>query len=230
MRVLSTLLAVVISFSGYAQDFFTQVDDLLKKRVTDGLVDYRYIKENPKKLDGLLKLVATAPNSKGETEKAFLINAYNLFVIKGIVDHYPAQGPLAIDGFFDKQSFNLRGNKITLNGLEKETLAKQFPDARLHFALVCAAIGCPKLGGFAYFPKLLDAQLEKQTRNSINDPDFIKVKGNQVQLSQIFEWYDADFGGKEKLISYVQKYYLPKVKLSPEYSFYEYDWNLNEQK
>lgn len=230
MRALSTLLIVMVSLSGYAQDFFTQADDLLKKRVTNGLVDYNYIKQNPKQLDGVLNLIATAPNYKGETEKAFLINAYNLFVIKGIVDHYPAVGPLAIDGFFDKQSFNMRGNKITLNDLEKGTLMKQFPDARLHFALVCAAIGCPKLAEAAYTPKGLELQLEQQTRSSINDPNFIKVKGNQVQLSQIFEWYAADFGGKEKLVSYIQKYYLPKVKLSPKYSFYEYNWNLNEQK
>jgi hypothetical protein len=151
-------------------------------------------------------------------------------VIKGVVDNYPVEGPLKIDGFFDKNTFSLRGEKTTLNKLEKETLAKQFPDARLHFALVCAAIGCPKLASFAYTPTDLESQLEQQTRNVINDRDFIKVNSPELSISQIFDWYAVDFGGKEKIVPFIQKYHFLKVKFSPKYSFYEYDWTLNAQK
>lgn len=132
--------------------------------------------------------------------------------------------------FFDKQTFNLRGKKITLNDLEKETLAKQFPDNRLHFVLVCAAIGCPKLASFAYTAAELETQLEQQTRAVVNDRDFIHVNGPKLEVSKIFEWYADDFGGKEKVVAYIQKYHLLKVKFSPKYSFYEYNWNLNELK
>jgi hypothetical protein len=228
MRLAITFSLLLFSLSVFSQNFFSDMEDFLIKRTSNGLVDYNSIKADPSQLNALLKQVANASAFKGDEEKAFLINAYNLFVIKGIVANYPVEGPLKIDGFFDKQTFNLRGKKVTLNDLEKETLAKQFPDARLHFVLVCAAVGCPKLASFAYNGKELESQLESQTRKVINDPTFIRLNGPQAQVSQIFDWYAADFGGKDQVIPFIQKYLLKKVKLSPKYSFYEYDWSLNK--
>jgi len=213
-------------FSIQAQDF----NSFLSKNVKEGMVNYSAIKKNSADLNALLKEIANAPANKGDDEKAFLINTYNLFVIKGIVDHYPVEGPLKIDGFFDKQTFNLRGKQVTLNQLEKEVLMKQFPDARLHFVLVCAAKGCPKLASFAYTGSELESQLEKQIRAVINDSEFIRLSGPTAQVSQIFDWYVADFGGKDQVIPFIQKHLLKKVKLNPKYSFYEYDWRLNELK
>jgi len=231
MKNLFLLIAILsISVSLSAQDFFGDANTFFHTYVKKGLVDYRQIKRNPAELNGLLEFISTAPEYQGEQEKAFLINAYNLFVISGIVNQYPIEGPLAIAGFFDKRWFILRGAKTTLNDLEKGALGKRFPDSRLHFALVCAAIGCPKLASFAYQPKALEGQLEERTRFAINDPSFVKRSENGLQLSQIFDWYATDFGGKEKLVDYVQNYYIPKIKLGPKYSFYEYDWNLNEIK
>ncbi|MFM1876643.1 MAG: hypothetical protein RL266_2380 [Bacteroidota bacterium] len=209
-----------------AQDF----DSFIRKNVKDGAVDYSGIKENLSELNALIIQLNRAPLYKGDEEKAFLINVYNVLVIKGIVNRYPTEGPLKIDGFFDKQTFNLRGKQVTLNQLEKEILMKQFPDARLHFVLVCAAKGCPALASFAYNGKELEAQLESQTRTVINDPDFIRLSGPDAAVSQIFDWYATDFGGKEQVIPFIRKYLLKKIKLNPKYSFYEYDWSLNELK
>lgn len=217
---------LLFSFSIQAQDF----NAFFGMSVKDGLVNYASIKKNPAELNALLKEIANSSAKSGDEEKAYLINAYNLFVIKGIVDHYPIEGPLKIDGFFDKQTFSLREKQVTLNQLEKEILMKQFPDPRLHFVLVCAAKGCPKLASFAYNGKELEAQLESQTRAVINDPEFIHLSGPNAQVSQIFDWYAADFGGKDEVIPFIQKYLLKKVKLNPKYSFYEYDWSLNELK
>lgn len=226
MKTFLSFFLSVLSLAGQAQDF----DSFFRKNVKNGEVDYSGIKENLSELNALIIQLNRAPLYKGDDEKAFLINVYNVFVIKGIVNHYPTEGPLKIDGFFDKQTFNLRGKQVTLNQLEKEILMKQFPDARLHFVLVCAAKGCPKLASFAYNGKELEEQLESQTRAVINDPDFIRLNGSDAQVSQIFDWYAADFGGKEQVIPFIQKYLLKKVKLNPNYSFYEYDWSLNELK
>ena len=230
MNAITTLLIVMLSLNGFAQNLEAQIDAFLKSNVKDGLVDYQGIKKNSAELNAIIKALANAKKLEGSAEKAFLINAYNIFVIKGIVDHYPVEGPLKIDGFFDTETFNLRGKQITLNELEKGLLYKQFPDARLHFAVVCAAVGCPKLAPFAYSGDKLDSQLEEQTRNVINDPTFIRLNGPSAQVSQIFDWYVKDFGGKENVIPFIQKYLLKKVKLSPNYSFYDYDWSLNELK
>ena len=226
---LSTLL-VIISLNGIGQSLTEQIDSFLKANVKDGLVNYKAVKENPAALNAILNQLNRAQLFKGDAEKAFLLNAYNVFVIKGIVDYYPVEGPLKIDGFFDTKTFKLRGQAVTLNGVEKKMLYPQFPDARLHFALVCAAIDCPKLASYAYVADSLDAQLEKQTRSVINDPTFIRLDGPHAKVSQIFDWYADDFGGKENVIPFTQKYLLKKVKLNPTYSFYEYDWSLNELK
>ncbi len=230
-RLITYLLLLMVVGSSTAQTFTIGVDDLLKKRTNGaGLVDYTYIKKNPAHLNSLLKEIANAPVLQGDDEKAFLINVYNVFVIKGIIDHYPVEGPLAIDGFFEKKRFNLRGTSVSLNQLEKEILAKQFPDPRLHFALVCAAKGCPKLASFSYNGKGLDEQLEAQTRSVINDPDFIRISGSQLTVSKIFEWYAEDFGGSSKIVPFIQKYHRTKVKFNPKFAYYEYDWSLNELK
>ena len=230
MKTVAAFLLVLFSHSLGAQNVFEEVNTFLSKNVKDGLVDYAAIKKNPALLNALLKEIANAPAKKGDDEKAFLINTYNAFVIKGIVDHYPVEGPLKIDGFFDKQTFSFRGEQVTLNQLEKQILMKQFPDPRLHFVLVCAAKGCPKLASFAYSSKELESQIESQTRKVINDPTFIRLEGPNVQVSHIFDWYAADFGGKDQVIPFIQKYLLKKIKLNPKYTFYDYDWGLNELK
>lgn len=228
-NVLLSIL-ILLSVSSFAQNLTQQVDEFLKTHVRDGLVDYKAIKANPAKLNVLINGFNRAPMLKGDDEKAFLINAYNIFVIKGVIDNYPTKGPLGIDGFFDKATFGLRGKRVTLNQLEKEMLYKQFPDPRLHFVLVCAAVDCPELAAMAYDGTKLESQLARKTQSVINDLDFIRLNGQNAKVSQIFDWYADDFGGKDKVIPFIQQYLLKKVKLNPEYTFYEYDWSLNEQK
>ena len=230
MKLATTLLFFLFSLTTIPQNFNSDADAFLKATVKDGLVNYKDVKKKPGALNALLKHLANATQYKGETEKAFLINAYNVFVIKGVVDHYPVEGPLKIDGFFDKKTFNFRGKQVTLNDVEKGILYKQFPDERLHFALVCAAIGCPKLASYAYSADNLDAELDEQTKAVINDPTFIRLDGPNAKLSEIFDWYAADFGKKEEVVPFIQKHLLKKIKLNPKYSFYEYDWSLNELK
>lgn len=230
MKAFNVLFLIFLSLNVSAQNLTQQVDEFLKMHVRQGLVDYKAIKANPSQLNAIINQFNRSPLFKGDDEKAFLINAYNTFVIKGIVDSYPTEGPLKIDGFFDKKNYSLRGQKVSLNQLEKEMLYKQFPDPRLHFALVCAAVNCPELAAMAYDGAKLESQLGRKTSSAINDTNFIRLDGPQAQVSQIFKWYADDFGGKDRVIPFIQQYLLNKVKLSSEYTFYEYDWSLNEQK
>lgn len=69
--------------------------------------------------------------------------------------------------------------------------------------LVCGAIGCPPIINAAYKPETLENQLQQQTKKALNNPNFIKVEGKTVLVSEIFKWYKEDFvkKGKPKLIS-----------------------------
>jgi hypothetical protein len=113
--------------------------------------------------------------------------------------------------------------------LEKDLLLKEFNDARLHFVLVCGALGCPPITNFAYTPAKLEAQLSKQTKLALNDPAFLRVNGDKAELSKIFEWYASDFGGsKSAVLSFINKYRDEAVPTSAKVSYYTYDWTLNK--
>jgi hypothetical protein len=211
-------------------DFISDTDALLKRYVKQGRVDYVGLKAS-NDLDPLIQKVATVDLSvlKGNDKKAFLINAYNLLVIKQVLENYPLKSVLDVNGFFDGKKQNVGGRKLTLNQLEKELLLKEFNDARLHFVLVCGALGCPPIINFAYTPAKLEAQLSKQTKLALNDPAFLRVNGDKAELSKIFEWYASDFGGsKSAVLSFINKYRDEAVPTSAKVSYYTYDWTLNK--
>jgi hypothetical protein len=169
---------------------------------------------------------------QGNERKAYLINAYNLLVINEALEHYPLKSVLDVSGFFDGKKQQVGGRSLTLNQLEKDLLLKNFPDARLHFVLVCGALGCPPITSFAYQPATLESQLDQQTRKALNNASFIRVSegGQSVGLSQIFSWYANDFGGsKANVLSFINKYRkspipadakvsLLRIRLEPEYA------------
>lgn len=228
-----TIIALMLFSGTHAQNtsFFKAANSFFSTYVTDGQVDYAGLKKEPGQLNKLVGMIKSEPRTKGNEEKAFLINAYNILAIKMVVDNYPMEGPLKVDGFFDKEVFDVQGDRTSLNGIEKKQLYPNYPDPRLHLVLVCAAEGCPKLASFAYMPDGLDEQLDKQSKVVVNNKQFTRTddKTGQLHLSQIFEWYEKDFGGKKGVIEFVLKYYTGIVKDKEAYGHYEYDWSLNKR-
>ena len=136
-----------------------------------------------------------------------------------------------IKGFFDKTTRTVGGKEIVLNDIENKLLRAKFPkEPRFHFVLVCAGLGCPPIIAEAYTPEKLESQLQRQTEIAVNNPNFIKVKGNKLQLSQIFEWYKGDFTQDGNEIEYLNKYRKEAISAKAKISYYPYDWNLNETK
>nr|WP_299487577.1 DUF547 domain-containing protein [uncultured Allomuricauda sp.] len=236
-KTLTTIVLAIFMSQSWAQNtsgFFTKADAFFDTYVKNGRVAYNKIKANPDGLNELVDLAKTINISKSDanTYQAFWINGYNLSVIKGIVEHYPLKSPLDVSGFFDKTKYNIGGKEITLNDIENKLLRANFPEeARFHFVLVCAGLGCPPIIADAYLPDTLDAQLQQQTKLALNDPNFVRIKGKRVNLSQIFEWYKGDFtqGGKS-LVDYVNLYRKEKLDAKLKVGYYPYDWTLNEIK
>ncbi len=233
ITTLFTLLFVAVSYGQSVDTFVNKADTFFNTYIKNGRVDYKTIKNNPETLNELVTLAKDVRVSKSNVKdyQAFWINAYNITVIKGIVDKYPVKQPLHIKGFFDKNTHEIGGVKTTLNDLENKLLRKVFPqEARFHFVLVCAGLGCPPIIGEAYTPAKLEAQLQRQTTIALNNPRFIKVKGNKVQLSQIFEWYKGDFTQNGSEIDYINKFRKEAIPAKAKISYYPYDWTLNQVK
>ncbi|MBQ4820855.1 DUF547 domain-containing protein [Aquimarina sp. MMG016] len=231
--LLLMILSAQVTFSQDVEAFFTKADAFFKVNVSNGRVNYKAIKKDPSSLNLLIEMAAEINVSKSnpKTYQAFYINAYNLAVIKGIVDKYPTKSPLDIKGFFDKTTYNLGGKTTTLNDLENKILRKNFPgEARFHFVLVCAGLGCPPIITEAYKPSVLEKQLQRQTVKALNDPNFIKVKGKKVQISQIFEWYKEDFVQNGSEIDYINTFRKEPLPAKSKVSYYPYNWSLNQTK
>ena len=212
-------------------------------------VNYKLIKDDSKDLESFLSSLQSVTkadfNNFSENEKlAFLINAYNAFTIKLIVDHYPVKSIKDISGVFSSpwkiKFFKLLEESQNLDGIEHEMIRKWFNEPRIHFAVVCASIGCPALRNEAYVGGKLDQHLEDAAHQFLTDPNKNKFNlvQKQLELSSIFKWYGADF---IKKFGSVENFVGPRITnnkadqdnirgLKIPISYLEYDWSLNETK
>jgi len=86
-------------------------------------------------------------------------------------------------------------------------------DPRAHFALVCAAQGCPSLRPRAFVAESLDAQLDRAVRDALASPSHLQWNATVGQLSgsSIFEWYAADFGGPDQAFEFMRVHAPPEI-------------------
>ena len=226
--ILSSIFIILTTLSHSQNNFIQLADSFLKKHVKDGLVDYPLIKEEPLELFELLNKIALE-NIPQDHEKAYLINAYNILVIASVVDAYPINSPEDVPGFFENEIHIIASKRMSLNQIEKNLLFKIYDDPRLHFVLVCGALGCPPITNFAYKTDAIEAQLEAQTKVALNS-DFLRIDANKktVSVSEIFRWYGSDFGGSNKeVLAYINRYRTNKIENDYKITFYTYDWRLN---
>lgn len=212
--------------------FFETADSFFKAHVYDGKVDYKAIHSNPLQLNELMDMaeILLVLKKDKQTYQAFWINAYNLSVIKGIIDNYPTKSPLDIKGFFDKTKYKLAGKSVTLNDIENSILRAEFNDPRFHFVLVCGAVGCPPLINEAYVPNTLDSKLTNQTKSALNDDEFIMINTKEkiIRISEILKWYKEDFTMNDTSeIDFINAYRSVKVPSDYKLTYFKYNWNLN---
>lgn len=233
MKTTFLFLFVMVTSTSMAQrstDFFDVTNDFLSRHCSDGKVNYRAVQRDTT-LTHLINRLGKDPIPTGK-EKAYLINAYNLFVISKITEAYPVGSPMDDSGFFTDKTFLLNGSKTSLDHLENQVLRKDYTDPRLHFVLVCGAISCPQIEDFAYRPETLDAQMDAQAQKALNNSDFVYQKTNDksIYLSEIFSWYQEDFGKNPKeVVTYINGYRKEPFNTDFKVKYYPYNWTLNDQ-
>lgn len=218
--------------------------DALLQRFVDagGLVDYQGLSREQAALDGYLSGIAAAPFAElGRDEKlALLINAYNAFTLKLILDNYPVASIRDIPSKkqWDDKRWVIAGQTYSLNQIEHEQIRPKFIEPRIHFALVCAAVGCPTLRPEAYAGSRINEQLEEQTKAIHASERWFGFEPGDasVRLTQLYNWYGGDFSQVAgSPLEYAARY-SPALKQSlssgnvPKIDWIDYDWALNEQK
>jgi len=232
--------------SGMLRDF---VDE-------QGWVDYRGLKaRGGAPLQEILRALAERaplPADPGE-RMALYINAYNLFTLALIVEHYPVASIRKIPGMsgltgtgqWKKKLWTFNGEPVSLDEIEHGRL-RPMGDPRIHFALVCAARGCPPLARRAYTAENLDRLLDEQGRRFNRLPRGLRTglkdgwlgERPVLWLSSIYEWFEEDFlRVSSGLPAYVKPFasrpdrvFIETHRADLKVRFLDYDWALNEQR
>lgn len=216
-------------------------DKLLKKYVnTAGMVNYKGLQKDKSELDEYLKTLSDNSPQKNWSEndqKAFWINAYNAYTVSLIMQHYPVKSIKDIGGSiykintaWDIRFIKIGGETYDLNNIEHKMLRRKFEDPRIHFAIVCASMSCARLRNEAYTGEKLNAQLEDQGKDFLNDKAKNRISGDKAELSKYFSWYQSDFTKNGSLRDFINKYSQIKINENTKISYLDYNWSLNEQK
>lgn len=254
-RPIAACLALLVASGALAEDtarpagLHAAWDALLQKHVSRGAVDYAALKQDVSRLDAYLDTLGAARPSTftPDGQLAFWINAYNAFTVKLILNHYPVESIRRIDRPWKQKTWLAGGKMFSLDEIEHTILRGKFKDPRIHFAIVCASIGCPDLHNRALTAQSVQQDLADLTRRFLNSPKHLRIQEKKrlfgrkekiLHLSRIFEWFHADFtdGGKQTVVDFAAQYvdkptrdFLLSGGRDVKIRYLEYDWGLNRR-
>ena len=225
---------------------FQPWDELLKQYVNDrGLVDYRTWEQSPQKLTDWLQTVSQVnPELLDSNQQlALWLNLYNALTIARVLRKYPIDSILpkflgipnwlAFWWFFSRPVYTINSDSYSLSNIEHDILRPQFKEPRIHFALVCASMGCPLLRNEAYWSDRVLTQLDEDARRFINNPDkvYYNSKTQTLYCSKIFKWYKKDFLTLAKSVpEYIQNYLIDtSLNAATPVEYLDYSWKLNQR-
>lgn len=211
----ATAALMCLMVSTFAQEplSYSAYHAVLRRYVNDkGMVDYESLKLNREKLDQFVNSLGSYTREAfaqmtDREQIAFWINAYNGLTLRLIIDHYPITPGLfrrfvfpnnsirQIPGAWDGKTFTVMGESMTLDHIEHDILRVDYDEPRIHFALVCASMGCARLARTPYRGEYLDSLLDAQTRLFLDNPEKFRIDREKkiAYLSAYFDWYGEDF-------------------------------------
>jgi hypothetical protein len=180
-------------------------DTILDTDVRDGYVYYRALKMDRAKLDTYVAGLGSASitGAPRSAQIAFWLNAYNAFVLRTVIDHYPISGrskdypPRSIrqiPGAFERLPHRAAGRTVTLDEIENAVLPA-FGDPRVFFAIAHGSVGGGRLRSEAFTADRLETQLAEVAAECASRPECVEVDPDSatLQASAIFSWHERQF-------------------------------------
>lgn len=198
------------------------------------------------KLKGYIRMLeATDVATLDRPEQfAFWANLYNARTVDIVLDAHPVKSIKDINlggglvglvkgGPWKANVVRVAGRDLSLDDIEHGILRPVFKDPRVHYAVNCASVGCPNLGPEAFTGARLEAQLDAAARAFVNSPRGFRVTGKKVWASNIYSWFQADFGGNAAgVLDHARRYAEPALKQQlngiTAIAEFGYDWALND--
>lgn len=183
------------------------LDEILDLYVRDGYVYYRALRSERGRLDRYINSLNVPPDTytrwSREQKMAFWVNAYNVFVLKTVIDAYPIRGksPMyppdsirQIPGAFERTRHRAAGRTVTLDDIEK-TILPEFKEPRLALALGRGAVGSGRLRSEAYSANRIARQLDDLQREFVTHQAMVKIDRGaaEITVTPIVSWHEAEF-------------------------------------
>src|SRR5918995_6998377 len=136
-------------------------------------------------------------------QKAYWINLYNALTVDIVLSRYPVESIRDIGispglfsrGPWDAKLVTIEGETLSLNDIEHRILRPVWQDARVHYAVNCASLGCPNLQPAAFTAENTENLLERGAKEYVNHPRGVAVMNRKLRVSSIYVWFREDFGG-----------------------------------
>lgn len=195
-----------------------------------GQVDYATLKKQPGALLGYLDHLSDFPPQADWSRAdslAYYINLYNAATVKLILEHYPVASIRDIPSPWSSKVVRIGKGYISLGHIEHRILRKM-DETRIHFAINCASLSCPRLWNHAFTAEAMENQLKQVTSEFINDPTLNQLGDSSWELSQIFNWYKGDFKSEGGVRNYIARYANITSADGLKVGYKKYDWSLND--
>ena len=205
-----------------------------------GRIDFAGLKGDRTDLDHVVAFVAAVDPASAParfpslaSRLAYDINAYNALAMKGVLDAGVPEsfGALGRLWFFSLRGVEIGSRSTSLYSFENDVI-RSIGDPRVHFALNCMVVSCPRLPRTAFTAAALDRELDRAARSFIAENRNVRLdpQSRLVYLSAIFDFYTKDFLAQSPtLIAYINRYRGESVPLDYRVEFFEYDWTINAQ-
>lgn len=169
---------------------------------------------------------------------SFWVNLYNAETVALMLEAWPVRTILEVDGGlfntgpWSKKRLSVAGAELSLDDVEHGVLRPVWGDARVHYAVNCASVGCPNLAPAPWRSEGLDAALDRAARAYVNHPRGARLDEGQLVVSKIYEWFEADFGGSTSgVIAHLARHAEPdfaaRLARVGWIARTEYDWGVN---
>ncbi len=214
---------------------------VLQKFVDDqGRVNFAALANDRADLDRMVAYVYDiGPNNQAtlfptkQHVLAYHINAYNALAMHKVIASGIPETLAGVRkiGFFALGKVQVGGEAISLYDYENKVI-RPLRDARIHFALNCMSVGCPRLPRDVFLPEKLEIQLDRETRLFFAEARNVSLDAAKktVMLSEILKFFTEDFlVSAPTLIDYVNRYRDSKIPDDYKVEFRDYDWTINRQ-
>lgn len=187
---------------------YSEYADLLSAVVRGGRVDYRTLMARRSQLAALVaSFDGISPSQHSAwtvaSRVAFWLNAYNVFTLQSVVEHYPirprpfvwapANSIKQIPRVWTNPRWRALGSVVSLDHIEHSILRHPPTEPRVHAALNCASASCPALRTEPYVGVRLDEQLSDAMQQWLGSARGCQRRGHVLAVSRIFKWFGADF-------------------------------------